>query len=66
MASSIKDLSWIKDGIDGAESAVTQRLLYLAAISLPIASSVVSLGWVQDGVAYAEPETIDNLYTHRA
>ena len=62
MASSIKDLSWIKDGIDGAESAVTQRLLYLAAISLPIASSVVSLGWVQDGVAYAEPETIDNLY----
>ena len=50
LASSIKELSWIRDGIAGTESGVIQDLLYIAVLSRPVAASIVSLIWVQDGI----------------
>ena len=58
LASSIKELGWVQDGIDDAESEVVQDLLYIAAVSQPVASSVVGLGWVQDGIDGTEAEAI--------
>ena len=56
LASSIKKLSWIQDGIDDTESEAIQNLLYIAVVSRSVASSVVSLGWVQDGIDDVEAE----------
>ena len=58
LASSIKQLTWTQDGIDGAESKAIQSLLYIAVLSRPVASSIVSLTWVQDGVEDMEAEAI--------
>ena len=58
LASSIKELGWVKDGIDGIEAEVIQDLLYIAVSSRPVASSIVSLGWVQDGVDGVEAAAI--------
>ena len=58
LASSIKELGWMQDGIDDAESEVVQDLLYIAVVSQPVASSVVELGWVQDGIDGTEAEAI--------
>ena len=58
LASSIKQLTWTQDGIDGAESKAIQSLLYIAVLSRPVASSIVSLTWVQDGVEDVEAEAI--------
>ena len=58
LASSIKQLAWTQDGIDGAESKAIQSLLYIAVLSRPVASSIVSLTWVQDGVEDMEAEAI--------
>ena len=54
MASSIKELDWIKDGIDDTESKAIQDLLYIAVTSRSVAASIVSLGWVQDGILDVE------------
>ena len=59
LASSIEQLGWIQDGIDGAESEAVQDLLYIAVVSRPVASSIVSLGWVQDGIDDVEARAID-------
>ena len=58
LASSIEELGWIQDGIDGIESEVIEDLLYIALLSRPVASSIVSLGWVQDGVDGIEAEAL--------
>ena len=58
MASSIKQLAWTQDGIDGAESKAIQSLLYIAVLSRPVASSIVFLGWVQDGIDPVEAGAI--------
>ena len=58
LASSIKQLAWTQDGIDGAESKAIQSLLYIAVLSRPVASSIVYLTWVQDGVEDVEAEAI--------
>ena len=58
LASSIKELGWVKDGIDGIEYEAVENLLYIAVLSRTVASSIVSLSWVQDGVDGVEPETI--------
>ena len=58
LASSIKELGWVKDGIEGIEYEVVENLLYIAVLSRTVASSIVSLSWVQDGVDGVEPETI--------
>ena len=50
LASSIRELDWIQDGIDDTESGVIQDLLYIAVVSRTVAASIVSLSWVQDGV----------------
>ena len=61
LATSIKELGWVKDGIDETESAVIQDLLYIAVSSRPLASSIVSLGWVKDGVDSLEAAAIKEL-----
>ena len=64
MASSIKLLSWILDGVDHLEAESLQELLYIAAENRSVALSVVSLGWVQDGIDDLEAEAfhwINNL-----
>ena len=58
LASSIKQLAWTQDGIDGAESKAIQSLLYIAVLSRPVASSIVFLGWVQDGIDPVEAGAI--------
>ena len=50
LATSIRELGWIQDGIDATESEAIQDLLYIAATSLSVAASIVSLSWVQDGI----------------
>ena len=59
LASSIKELGWVRDGIDGTESEAIQDLLYIAVTSRSVVSSIVSLGWVQDGIGTDEAEAID-------
>ena len=59
LASSIKTLGWMQDGIDSLEASALQDLLYIAVASRSVASSVVSLSWVQDGVDELEAEAID-------
>ena len=54
LASSIKKLDWIQDGIDVTESKAIQDLLYIAVTSRSVAASIVSLGWVQDGILDVE------------
>ena len=50
LASSIKKLDWIQDGIDDTESKAIQDLLYIAVNSRSVVASIVSLSWVQDGI----------------
>ena len=50
LASSIKKLDWIQDGIDETESEAIQDLLYIAVTSRSVVASIVSLSWVQDGI----------------
>ena len=59
LASSIKELSWIRDGIASTETGVIQNLLYIAVVSRPVASAIVSLDWVRDGVDDVEAGAID-------
>ena len=64
LASSIKMLSWILDGVDHLEAKALQDLLYIAAENRSVALSLVSLGWVQDGIDDLEVEAfhwINNL-----
>ena len=58
LASSIKELNWIRDGIARIEAEVIQDLLYVAVVSRPVASAIVSLGWVQDGIEEVEAGAI--------
>ena len=58
LASAIKDLSWVQDGIDDAEAKAIQGIIYVAVASRPIASSLVSLSWVRDGIVNAEADLI--------
>ena len=56
MASSIKQLVWTQDGIDGTETEAIQDLLYIAVVSRSTAASIVSLAWAQDGIDDVEAE----------
>ena len=56
LASSIKKLDWVQDGIEGMESGVVENLLSIALLSRPVASAIVSMDWVQDGVDGTEAE----------
>ena len=58
LASSIEQLGWIQDGVDGVESEAVQDLLYIAVVSRPVASSIVSLGWMRDGIDDVEAGAI--------
>ena len=59
LASDIKSLPWVSDGIDNAESKVLQELIYLALLSRPAVSNIIQMAWVQDGVDKQEAEAID-------
>ena len=61
LASSIRNLGWVRDGIDERESEVMQDLLYIAVTSRSVVASIVSLGWVQDGIEDVEVEAIENV-----
>ena len=50
LASAIKNLGWVRDGVNDRESEAIQDLLYVAATSRSVAASIVSLSWVQDGI----------------
>ena len=50
LASSIKKLGWIQDGIDDTESEAIQDLLYVAVTSRSVVAYIVSLSWIQDGI----------------
>ena len=54
LASSIKKLGWIQDGIDVTESKAIQDLLYIAVTSRSVVAYIVSLSWVQDGIHEVE------------
>ena len=58
LASSIKELGWVEDGIEGIEYEVIENLLYVAVLSRTVASSIVSLGWFQDGDDDTEAEAL--------
>ncbi len=61
LASSIKDLDWVRDGIEGVESETVQHILNLARESRPVASAVVSLSWIQDGIDNLDLKTVEYL-----
>ena len=58
MASALKALGWMQDGIDATESQALQDLLYIAVTSRAVVSSLVSLGWLQDGISDDEAAAI--------
>ena len=58
LASSIKELGWVKDGIEGIEYEAVENLLYIAVLSRTVASSIVSMDWFQDGVDGVEAEAL--------
>ena len=58
LASSIKKLGWVQDGVEGMEYGVAENLLSIAVLSRPVASAIVSMGWVQDGVDGTEAEAL--------
>ena len=59
MASSINQLSWVQDGIDGTESEAIQSMLYIAVTGRSVVASLLSMSWVRDGISDAEAEAID-------
>ena len=59
LASSIKDLGWVEDGIEGIEYEAVENLLYIAVLSRTVTSAIVSFGWVRDGVDGIEAEALD-------
>ena len=59
VASSVVELGWVQDGIDGAEAEAIAWINNIGGAG--VASSVVALGWVQDGVDDVEVEAIENL-----
>ena len=61
LASTIKRLGWVEDGIGETEAEAIQNLLYIVVTSRSVATSVVSLGWVQDGIEEIEAEAINWL-----
>ena len=61
LASSMSELGWVKDGLEGIEHEALEHLLYIAVLSRPVASSIVSFGWVQDGVDDVETEALGFL-----
>ena len=61
LASSIKKLAWMQDGMDDSESEALQELLYIAVTSRAVVSSLVSLDWVQDGISDDEAAAIDRI-----
>ena len=61
LASSIKKLAWMQDGMDDSESEALQELLYIAVTSRAVVSSLISLDWVQDGISDDEAAAIDRI-----
>ena len=59
LAVEIKDLSWVKDGINDAESKALREILYLATLSHPAVANVLEMRWVRDGVDDEEAESLD-------
>ena len=59
LASAIRDMAWMRDGIDATESEALQALLYIAVTSRSVVATVASMGWVRDGVSADEAEAID-------
>ena len=58
LASSIKELGWMRDGMNATESQALQDLLYIAVTSRSVVSTLVSLGWIQDGITDDEAAAI--------
>ena len=58
LASLIKELGWVKDGIEGIEYEVIENVIYIAVLSRTVASSIVSMDWFQDGVDGVEAEAL--------
>lgn len=58
MASAVKSLDWMQDGVNDTESEALEDLLYIVVDSLSVASSVVALAWVQDSIDVDEAQTI--------
>lgn len=58
LASEIKSLPWVADGIDGTESETLQDLLYIAVDSRSVVTSIVAIPWMQDHLTKLEAEAI--------
>lgn len=43
MASEIKELEWVRDGISGPEAEMVQNFLYISVASRPVAASLISV-----------------------
>ena len=59
VVSSVVGLSWVQDGVDGAEAEAIAWINNIGGDA--VASSVVALGWVQDGVDDVEVKAIEEL-----
>ena len=63
VASSVVELGWVQNGIDGAEAEAIAWINNIGGAG--VASSVVTLGWVQDGVDDIEVKAIEELCQYR-
>ena len=61
LASTIKKLGWVEDGISETEAEAIQDLLFIVVTSRSVASSIVSFPWVKDGIEEAEAEAVNWL-----
>ena len=52
-------MSWMKDGIDDAETVALREILYVAQFSRQAAENLLAMVWVRDGVDDEEAKAID-------
>ena len=61
LATTIKGLAWVQDGVSETETETIQDLLFVAVTSHTVVSSILSFTWVQDGMEEVEADAINWL-----
>ncbi len=62
LASTIKVLPWVADGIDEGEEEAVQGLVHLATFHESAFGALVDKAWVEDGLNEREASVVEDLY----
>ena len=58
----IMALPWVKDGLDSAEKAAIDYILYSAVVDRSLAQTIIQLPWIADGMEPNETEAVQEIY----